>query len=122
VLGQFVAMLFCQPGAGRSLREICNGLAASERKLRHWGIPSAPNRSTLSFAFEQRPGELYQTGFEELLDRRYSLDAPFQTPPLLAGVHDSQLALGFRTSPESDSRTRNAMGERPKTRGLDRAN
>ena len=33
--GQFVAMLFCQLGAARSLREICNGLAASEGKLRH---------------------------------------------------------------------------------------
>jgi hypothetical protein len=73
-------MLFCQLGAARSLRETCNGLDVSERKLRHLGIPGAPNRFTLSFASERRPGELYQTGFEELLDRRYSLDAPFQTP------------------------------------------
>lgn len=67
--GQFVAMLFCQLGAARSLREICNGLAASEGKLRHLGIPIAPNRSTLAYANEHRPWELYQTLFGELLQR-----------------------------------------------------
>ena len=67
--GQFVAMLFCQLGAARSLREICNGLAASEGKLKHLGIPSAPNRSTLSYANEHRRWQLYQTVFEELLQR-----------------------------------------------------
>ena len=35
--GQFVAMLFCQLGGAKSLREICGGLAASEGKLRHQG-------------------------------------------------------------------------------------
>src|SRR5258708_35674410 len=59
--GQFVSMLFCQLGAARSLREICNGLAASEGKLKHLGIPSAPNRSTLAYANQHRPWELYQT-------------------------------------------------------------
>jgi hypothetical protein len=33
--GQFIAMLFCQLGHAKSLREICGGLAASEGKLRH---------------------------------------------------------------------------------------
>ena len=33
--GQMVAMLFCQLGNAESLREICNGLLASEGKLRH---------------------------------------------------------------------------------------
>jgi len=73
--GQFVAMLFCQLGGARSLREICNGLAASEGKLRHLGIPSAPNRSTLAYANEHRPWELYQTVFEELLVRCHSVAA-----------------------------------------------
>ena len=44
--GQFVAMLFCQLGRAHSLREICSGLAASEGKLRHLGLPEAPRRST----------------------------------------------------------------------------
>jgi hypothetical protein len=30
--GQFIAMLFCQLGHAKSLREICGGLAASEGK------------------------------------------------------------------------------------------
>src|SRR5437868_13814252 len=40
--GQFIAMLFCQLGHAQSLREICGGLAASEGKLRHLGLPEAP--------------------------------------------------------------------------------
>jgi hypothetical protein len=71
--GQFVAMLFCQLGAARSLREICNGLAASEGKLRHLGIPIAPSRSTLAYANEHRSWELYQTVFGQLLERCHSL-------------------------------------------------
>src|SRR5713101_8233911 len=35
--GQFVAMLFCQLGRAHSLREICQGLAASEGKLKQSG-------------------------------------------------------------------------------------
>jgi hypothetical protein len=71
--GQFVAMLFCQLGAARSLREICNGLAASEGKLRHLGIALAPSRSTLAYANEHRPWQLYQTVFSDLLQRCYSV-------------------------------------------------
>ena len=73
--GQFVAMLFCQLGAARSLREICQGLAASEGKLRHLGIPIAPSRSTLAYANEHRPWELYRTVFGELLQRCHSVAA-----------------------------------------------
>ena len=73
--GQFVAMLFCQLDAARSLREICNGLAASEGKLRHLGIPVAPNRSTLAYANEHRPWGLYETMFGELLQRCHSVAA-----------------------------------------------
>ena len=50
--GQFIAMLFCQLGHAKSLREICGGLAASEGKLRHLGVPTAPARSTLAYANE----------------------------------------------------------------------
>jgi hypothetical protein len=71
--GQFVAMLFAQLADARSLREICNGLAASEGKLRHLGIPQAPNKSTLAYANEKRPWQLYQTLFEQLLERCQSV-------------------------------------------------
>src|SRR5580704_7993734 len=53
---QFIAMLFCHLGRAQSLREICGGLAASEGKLRHLGLPDAPKRSTLAYANEHRPG------------------------------------------------------------------
>lgn len=67
--GQFVAMLFCQLGHAKSLREICGGLASCEGKLRHLGVPQAPPRSTLAYANEHRPWELYQTVFGQLLER-----------------------------------------------------
>src|SRR5260370_994733 len=60
-------MLFCQLGHAKSLREICGGLAASEGKLRHLGLPTAPARSTLAYANEHRPWQLQQTIFEQLL-------------------------------------------------------
>jgi hypothetical protein len=66
-------MLFCQLGAARSLREICHGLAASEGKLRHLGIALAPSRSTLAYANEHRPWQLYQTVFSNLLQRCHSV-------------------------------------------------
>src|SRR6266852_8408512 len=66
--GQFVAMLFCQLGRAHSLREICGGLASCEGKLSHLGI-TAPARSTLAYANEHRPWQLYRAVFQDLLAR-----------------------------------------------------
>jgi hypothetical protein len=66
--GQFVAMLFCQLGRAKSLREICGGLACAEGKLSHLGI-TAPKRTTLAYANEHRPWTLYQSVFFQLLAR-----------------------------------------------------
>ena len=74
--GQFVAMLFCQLAGAQSLREICGGLAASEGKLRHLGLPDAPRRSTLAYANEHRPWQLYQSVFYQLLARCRSVAGP----------------------------------------------
>jgi hypothetical protein len=67
--GQTVAMLFCQLGRAQSLREICGGLAACEGKLRHLGVGASPKRSTLAYANTHRPWQLYQTVFEQLLQK-----------------------------------------------------
>ena len=66
--GQFVSMLFCQLGRAHSLREIIGGLRSCEGKFKHLGI-TAPNRSTLAYANEHRPWELYQKVFLQLLER-----------------------------------------------------
>jgi hypothetical protein len=66
--GQFVAMLFCQLGRAHSLREITGGLRSCEGKLKHLGI-SAPSHSTLAYANEHRPWELYQHVFVKLFNR-----------------------------------------------------
>ena len=64
--GQFVAMLFCQLAQAKSLREITEGLQASEGKLKHLGLPEAPARSTLAYANSHRPWQLYETVFHQL--------------------------------------------------------
>ena len=67
-------MLFCQLGRAFSLREISGGLRSCEGKLKHLGI-SAPSHSTLAYANEHRPWQLYQMLFLQLLDRcRSELD------------------------------------------------
>jgi hypothetical protein len=66
--GQFVAMLFCQLGRAHSLREITGGLRSCEGKLKHLGI-TAPAHSTLAYANEHRPWELYPRIFFQLHQR-----------------------------------------------------
>ena len=65
---QFISMMFCQLGRANSLREISGGLRSCEGKLKHLGI-NAPSHSTLSYANEHRPWELYQRLFLKLLER-----------------------------------------------------
>ncbi len=64
---QFIALMFCHLGGARSLREIIGGLAASEGKLKHLGVQRAPTRSTLAYANQHRPWQLYETVFKELV-------------------------------------------------------
>ena len=73
--GQFMAMLFCQLGRAHSLREICGGLACCEGQLKHLGVPTAPKKSTLAYANEHRPWQLYQTVFEQTLGKCQALVA-----------------------------------------------
>lgn len=66
---QLVAMLFCHLAHADSLREICGGLACCQGKLRHLGIGTAPNKSTLSYANKHRPASLYEDLFWTMLQR-----------------------------------------------------
>jgi hypothetical protein len=74
--GQFIAMLFCQLGQAHTLREICGGLATCEGKLRHLGLPDVPKRSTLAYANQHRPWQLFQSVFAQLYQRCSSLVNP----------------------------------------------
>ncbi len=65
--GQFLAMMYCQVGRAHSLREICGGLACCEGHLKHLGVPVAPKKSTLAYANEHRPWELYRAVFQNTL-------------------------------------------------------
>ena len=64
-----ISMMFCQLGHAQSLREITGGLAACFGKLKHLGVDEAPKRSTLSYANEHRPWQLYETVFYRLVKR-----------------------------------------------------
>jgi len=66
---QFVAMLFCQLADAQSLREITGGLASCEGRLEQWGIITPPKRSTLAYANQHRPWELFQNVFYRTLER-----------------------------------------------------
>jgi hypothetical protein len=70
---QFVAMMFCQLGQAHSLREICGGLACSLGKIKHLGLSKAPKHSTLAYANEHRPWQLFERVFHQLLDRCHEL-------------------------------------------------
>ena len=72
---QFVAMLFCQLGGANSLREICGGLATAMGKLRHLGLNKAPARSTLSYANNHRPWELFEDVFHSLFGQAQAVVA-----------------------------------------------
>ena len=60
-------MLFCQFAQTKSLREISDGLAVTCGKLNHLGLRSAPAKSTLSYANANRPWQLYQELFYQML-------------------------------------------------------
>jgi len=66
---QFVAMLFAQIGQADSLREIESGLGTCMGKLNHLGLKEAPARSTLSYANNHRPWEVYEQMFYEVLSQ-----------------------------------------------------
>lgn len=66
---QFVSMAFSQFAKAESLRDICNGLSCCEGKLVHLGVGRSPNKSTLSYANEHRPAELYEDLFWALTNR-----------------------------------------------------
>src|SRR5499425_232773 len=65
---QFVAMLFCQLADAQSLREIEGGLASCEGRLEQLGT-KVPKRSTLAYANEHRPWELFRNIFYKTAER-----------------------------------------------------
>lgn len=97
---QLISMLFCQLGRAHSLREICGGLASCEGKLRHLGLDDAPRRSTLSYANEHRPWEVFRDLFFVLRDRLASEAASrgrrFRFRNKLVSLDSTTVALSLR--------------------------
>jgi len=83
---QFVAMLFCQLGQAKSLREIHEGLKVSEGKLVHLGMTKAPGHSTLAYANQHRSWEIYRDLFAALVPHlRAKLPVAAKTPLTVPG-------------------------------------
>ena len=77
---QFVAMLFSQVAGADTLREICGGLATSRGKIIHLGLKKSPGTSTLAYANQHRPWQLYETLFHDLLSQCQAVAAERRRP------------------------------------------
>jgi hypothetical protein len=64
----FVAMLFCQLADAQSLREITGGLSSGEGRLEQLGT-RVPKRSTLAYANQHRPWEMFRDVFYSTANR-----------------------------------------------------
>jgi hypothetical protein len=106
---QFVAMTFCQFAQAHSLREICGGLACCIGKMKHLGVKQAPNKSTLSYANEHRPFEVYQDVFFRLLTRCQDVAATkkrrFRFKNKLLSLDATTIDLCLSLFPWADFRT-----------------
>ncbi|MGB7538112.1 MAG: IS4 family transposase [Anaerolineales bacterium] len=60
---QFASMLFGQFAKCESFRELCHGLHTLNGKLIHLAMEKAPSISTLAYANEHRPWEVYRDVF-----------------------------------------------------------
>ncbi len=64
---QFITMLFAHLSGADSLREITQGMAMQGGNLNHMGIDRTPGKSSLAYANERRPWEIYRDMFESLV-------------------------------------------------------
>lgn len=69
---QFVSMMFLQFGKAQSLNEICLGLRSCHGRLSHLGLEHGPKKSTLAYANENRPFEIYRDVFFQTLKKAQS--------------------------------------------------
>jgi hypothetical protein len=98
----FVAMLFCHLADGQSLREITGGLASCQGRLEQWGVIKPPKRSTLAYANQHRPWQLFENVFYRLCDRFRTELGPttrfrFKNP--LLSIDSSVVTLALKTFP-----------------------
>src|SRR5574341_2358425 len=92
-------MLFCPLGHAQSLREITGGLAACEGKLRHLGVKEPPKRSTLAYANQHRPWQLYESVLYDLLGHcrkeAVGLKRKFRFKHKLLSIDSTTIALSL---------------------------
>jgi hypothetical protein len=100
----FVAMLYCQLGDAQSLREITGGLASCEGRLEQWGI-QAPKRSTLAYANQHRPWQLFQNVYYRTFERcraELGMKTKFRFSHRLLSIDSSVVTLCLEIFPWGD--------------------
>jgi len=93
---QMVSMLFCQLARAHSLREICQGLAACEGKLKHLGLNDPPKVSSLAYVNAHRPWEVYRDQFyalREQCEQEARPGHPFRFRNKLVSLDSTTIAL-----------------------------
>jgi hypothetical protein len=97
----FVAMLYCQLADAQSLREITGGLASCEGRLEQWGI-KAPKRSTLAYANQHRPWQLFQNVYYRTFERcrgELGMKTKFRFSKRLLSIDSSVVTLCLEIFP-----------------------
>ena len=69
---QFIMMQFAHVAGFDSLREICQGMETQGGHLNHMGIEKIPKKSSLSYANQHRPWEIYRDMFEAMVANFHS--------------------------------------------------
>ena len=65
----FVSMLFMQIAGVNSLRDISNGLRSATGNLNHFGVSTAPCKSSISYQNKHRDHKVFLELYFKLLDR-----------------------------------------------------
>jgi len=92
----FVAMEFCHLGNAQSLREIEGGLASCQGRMQQLGIEKAPPKSTLWYANEHRPWQLFQNVFDRMYARcreQLGVGSKFRIKNRLLSIDSTHVAL-----------------------------
>lgn len=97
----FVSMIYLQLAQAKSLREIEYGLRCCVGKLKHLGMKDAPKRSTLSYANANRPWQLFQDTFYQMLEvcqrENFSKKSKFKFKNKLLSLDATNIEMGLKT-------------------------
>jgi hypothetical protein len=90
---QFVVMTFCHLASADLLREISGDLSTALGKLTHLGLKEAPAHSTLSYANQHRPWQLFESVFYQVAEQAPRQKRRFHFKNPLVSLDSSTIEL-----------------------------